>query len=135
MMYKSCFLFGNADTPSSVISSLKSEIKREIEKGITTFYVGHRGNFDNMAISALLHEKRHNEEMELLLLTAYHPSEYKVSLPIGFDGTFYPEGMESTPRKFAIVEANKYMVRHTDSIICHVIYPGNARKLLDYAQR
>ena len=32
------------------------------------------------------------------------------NMPEGFDGSFYPEGMEKVPRRVAIVRANRYMV-------------------------
>lgn len=68
------------------------------------------------------------------MLIPYHPAERPVETPPGFDGTFYPLGMESVPRKFAIVQANRYMIDHVDYLIAYVWHPAsNARNLLDYA--
>ena len=54
----------------------------------------------------------------------------------GFDGTFYPPGMESVPRKAAIVRANRYVVDHVDYLIAYVWHPAsNARELVEYAKR
>ena len=54
----------------------------------------------------------------------------------GFDGTFYPPGMESVPRKVAIVRANRYVVDHVDYLIAYAWHPAsNARELLEYAKR
>ena len=53
----------------------------------------------------------------------------------GFDGTFYPPGMESVPRKVAIVRANRYVVDHVDYLIAYAWHPAsNARELVEYAR-
>ncbi|MBQ9994201.1 MAG: hypothetical protein IJP17_05760, partial [Clostridia bacterium] len=72
--------------------------------------------------------------ISLNLLLSYHPNEKKVELPFGFDGTFYPP-IESVPRRYAIVRANQYMVKLSDSIICYANHFGNTRNLLDFAKR
>lgn len=54
----------------------------------------------------------------------------------GFDGTYYPEGMETVPRRFAIVQANKRMVESVDWLIAYVRHgASNSCKILEYAQR
>src|SRR5699024_5913754 len=48
----------------------------------------------------------------------------------------YPPGMESVPRKVAIVRANRYMVDHTDFLIAYAWHPAsNAKNLLEYARK
>ncbi len=131
-MQKSCFLFGNADTPKSILPSLEQAIEEEYSKGITVFYVGHHGDFDQLAATALRAVKRRYSEITLMLVLAYHPAERAVELPLGFDGSFYPP-LENIPRRYAIVRANQYMVKSVDSIICCVRHYGNAEKLLEYA--
>ena len=44
----------------------------------------------------------------------YHPYDRPTPIPPGFDGTFYPPGMETVPKWAAIVHANRYMVEHSD---------------------
>ena len=43
------------------------------------------------------------------------------------------EGLEKVPMRYAIVQANRYMVQHSDYLIA---YPGmgNSRKIVEYAQ-
>lgn len=65
----------------------------------------------------------------------YHPAERGIEVHPGFDGTFYPEGMENVPRKVAIVRANQYMIRNADTVICYVKHFGNTRALLEQAQK
>ena len=45
-----------------------------------------------------------------MLVLPYHPAECPIEKPPGYDGTYYPEGVEKTPRPFAIVKANQLMV-------------------------
>jgi hypothetical protein len=59
-----------------------------------------------------------------------------MKLPAGFDGSFYPPGMETVPKRAAIVRANRYMVDHSDFLIAYAWHPAsNARDLVEYAQR
>ena len=49
---------------------------------------------------------------------------------------YHPDGLESTPKRYAIVRANKIMVDACDWLVCYVRHgAGNSRKLLEYAQR
>lgn len=134
---KCCFLTGHHDAPESIYPALQREIERHItELGVTEFIVGHYGNFDRMAARALVAAKQIHPTISLWLLLPYHPAEQKVELPEGFDGSFYPDGMEKTPRRIAIVKANRYMVDRVDFLIAHIRYSGsNTQKLLEYAKK
>ena len=106
-----------------------------LEYGVTEFIVGHYGGFDRLAASAVKEAKRFYPEVKLTLLLSYHPAERPIPTPDGFDGTFYPPGMESVPRKIAIVRANRYVVDHVDYLIAYAWHPAsNARELVDYAR-
>ena len=100
------------------------------------FYVGQYGNFDRLAALAVKQLKKQYPFLYLYLVLPYHPVERSVPIPIGFDGSYYPDGMETVPRRYAIVRANKKMVDSSDWLISYVCHPGsNARNLLEYAQR
>lgn len=129
---KSCFLFGHADAPQSVLPDLIAAIEVEVSKGTKFFYVGYHGNFDRMAATALRQAKQAHSDITATLVLAYHPAEQPIEPPEGFDGTFYPP-LGNTPRKYALMKANQYMVKNSDSIICYVNRFGNAKKLLEYA--
>lgn len=133
-MCKSCFMFGHSDAPQSIYPCLEQAIENEVNKGISVFYVGYHGNFDHMAASALRSAKRRHPAITLMLLLAYHPAERFMETPPGFDGTFYPP-LEGVPRKYALIRANQYMVKASDSLICFVKHSGNAGNLLEYAER
>lgn len=133
-MRKSCFLFGHADAPQSILPILEQAIENEIDNGISVFFVGYHGNFDRMAASALRSVKHRHAEISLMLVLAYHPAEQAIEAPKGFDGTYYPP-LEGIPRRYAIVRANQHMVKTSDSLICYVRHHGNTRNLLDLAVR
>lgn len=131
---KSCFLFGHADTPDSIMPRLDKAIESCYIKGITDFYVDSRGRFDSLAAAAVKRAKQRHSDIRLYLLLAYHPAERPVDLPDGFDGSFYPP-LEGTPRQYTIVKANQYMVNTANALICYVCHIGNTRKLFEYGQR
>ena len=132
---KSCFMFGHADCPDSIMPQIEAAIDVQYtHQGIHNFYVGNRGQFDSLAATAAKRVKRRHPDLKLYLLLAYHPGERTVDLTEGFDNSYYPP-LENVPRQYAIVRANKHMVDTADSIICYVKHIGNTRNLLEYAQR
>lgn len=133
---KSCFFIGHRETSEEIYPTLYAAVEQHIlEYGVTEFIVGHYGGFDRLAASAVKEAKRFYPEVKLILLLPYHPAERPISTPDGFDGTFYPPGMESVLRKIAIVRANRYVVDHVDYLIAYVWHPAsNARELVEYAK-
>ena len=108
-----CFFIGHHNAPESVRLMLDEAVERHItDYGVTRFLVGHYGAFDAMAASAVIRAKQKHPDVELLLLLPYHPTERPAELTAGFDGSYYPEGMERVPRRLAIVRANEYVIRH-----------------------
>lgn len=59
----------------------------------------------------------------------------KVDVPKGFDGTFYPNGLEKVPFRLAIVEANRKMVERSGYLISYCHHIGNTRNIVEYAQK
>lgn len=134
---KSCFFLGHREAPEIIREALDDAIQRHItEYGVTEFFVGHYGRFDRMAQTALVRAKAHHPAISVRLLIPYHPTERPVSAPEGFDGTYYPPGMEHIPRRLAIIQANRYMIDHCDYLIAYVWHAAsNARELLEYARK
>ena len=137
MGMKSCFFIGHREASEEIYPVLYAAVEQHIvEYGVTEFIVGHYGGFDRLAALAVKEAKRLYPEVKLTLLLPYHPAERPIPTPAGFDGTFYPPGMESVPRKAAIVRANSYMVDHVDYLIAYVWHPAsNARELVEYAKK
>ena len=134
---KSCFFIGHREASEEIFPALYAAVEQHIvEYGVTEFIVGHYGGFDRLAASAVKEAKHFYPEVKLTLLLPYHPAERPIPTPDGFDSTFYPPGMESVPRKIAIVRANRYVVDHVDYLIAYAWHPAsNARKLVEYAKK
>lgn len=137
MQTSTCFFIGHREAPEALLPLLMDEVERHItEYGVTSFVVGHYGHFDALAARAVKTAKQRHPEVTLFLLLPYHPFDRPIPTPEGFDGTFYPPGMEGTPHRAAIVKANRYMVAHSSHLIAYVWHAAsNARDILEYAQR
>lgn len=132
-----CFFIGHREVSDTLLPRLSAEVERHItEYGVTDFVVGCYGPFDALAAQCVKRAKERHPEVTLTLLTPYHPHDRPILTPPGFDAIFYPPGMETVPKRTAIVRANRYMVDHSDFLIAYVWHPAsNARNLIEYAQR
>ncbi len=112
-------------------------MERQItEYGATDFVVGRYGHFNGKAAHSVKAEKNCPPEVTLNLLLPYHTYDRPIPTPSGFDGTFYPPGMETVPGRAAIVRAKRYMVDHSDYLIAYAWHPvSNARNLVEHAHR
>ena len=131
-----CFFIGHRDAPDSILPSLSAAIEaRIVEDGVDQFVVGNYGRFDLLAAQAVRKAKKQHPDILLFYLRPYHPVERPFT-PSGYDGSFYPPGMETVPRKLAIVRANRYMVDNSQFLIAYVRYSAsNAWKLTEYARK
>ena len=134
---KSCFFMGHREADERLLPRLELEIDRLIqEDNVRYFYVGGYGGFDRIAATAVKRVKRKYPDIILMRVLPYHPAEKSIPTLDGFDGTYYPEGLENTPRRYAIVRTNKIMVDICDWCVCYVNHgASNSRKLLEYARR
>lgn len=116
--------------------ALTAAVERHItEYSVTSFMVGRYGNFDKLAARVVIDAKKRHPEVTLTLLLPYHPFDRPIPVPVGFDGTFYPPGMETVPKRAAIIKANYYMADHSSHLIAYAWHPAsNARDLVEYAQ-
>lgn len=131
------FFIGHRDAEETVFPKLLEDVEQHIvEYGVTEFFVGHYGRFDALAARAVKNAKKRHPEVTLTLVLTYHPFDRPIQTPKGFNGTFYPPGMETVPKKMAIVRANRYMVDTCDFLIAYVWHPAsNALELAEYAQQ
>ena len=131
-----CFFIGHRETGDELIPALTAAVERHItEYGVTSFIVGRYGNFDKLAARVVIDAKKRHPEVTLTLLLPYHPFDRPTPTPKGFDGTFYPPGMETVPKRVAIIRANRYMVEHSTHLIAYAWHPAsNARALVEHAQ-
>ena len=133
---KSCFFIGHREADERLLPRLELAVDRLIqEEGVRYFYVGGYGGFDRLAAAAVRRMKQKYPDIALMLVLPYHPAERPTEAPEGFDGTYHPDGLESTPKRYAIVRANRIMVDTCDWLVCYVRHgASNSRKLLDYAE-
>ena len=133
----SCFFMGHREADERLLPRLELTIERLIaEENVRYFYVGGYGGFDRIAAAAVKRAKQKYPDITLMLVLSYHPAERAVPAPDGFDGTYYPEGLENTPRRYAIVRTNQIMVDTCDWLVCYVCHgASNSRNLLEYAQQ
>ena len=133
---RTCFFIGHREANERVLPALEQAVEQLImESGVTDFVVGHYGAFDGMAAKVIKAAKKRHPEVTLTLLLPYHPFDRPIPTPKGFDGTFYPPGMETVPKRLAIPNANRYMVRNSSHLIAYAWHPAsNARELMEYAQ-
>jgi len=130
-----CFFIGHREAGNELRPTLTEAVERHIiEYGVSSFMVGRYGNFDKLAARAVIGAKKRHPEVTLTLLLPYHPFDRPVPTPEGFDGTFYPPGMEMVPKRIAIPHANRYMVDHSTHLIAYAWHPAsNAREILEAA--
>ena len=131
----SCFFIGHREASSEILPALTEAVEQHITGyGVTEFIVGNYGAFDRMAAKVVIAAKERYPQITLTMLIPYHPAERPIELPQGFDGSFYPPGMEKVPRRVAIVRADRYMIDHVDHLIAYAWHPAsNARELVRYA--
>jgi hypothetical protein len=117
-----CFFIGHRDTPDNILPSLSAAIEVRItEDSVDPFVAGNYGQFDLLAAQAVRKAKKHHPDILLFYLRPYHPAERSFT-PAGFDGSFYPPGMETVPQKLAIVRVNRYMVDNSQFLIAYARY-------------
>lgn len=134
---KSCFFIGHREADERLLPRLELVIDRLIQKeNVRYFYVGGYGGFDRIAAAAVKRAKQKHSDITLMLVLPYHPAERTVPTPNGFDGTYHPEGLENTPRRYAIVRTNKILVDTCNWLVCYVRHgTSNSRNMLKYAER
>ena len=131
----SCFFIGHRDAPESLLAAVRAAAEGLIrEKGVSDFYVGSRGSFDRLAAKAVRELRERYPEVRLYLVLAYLPPA-GWTLPEGFTGSVFPEGLERAPRRFAILRANRAMADSCEYLIAYAPHAaGNARKVAEYAR-
>ena len=134
---RTCFLMGQHDAPDTVRGRLCAELERLVRfEGVTEMIVGHRGNFDRMAIGAVQGILRKKPELYGYLLVAYHDSLDSVGIPEFFEGHYYPIGLYEVPNRFAIVKANEIVLGERDYLLTYCDREGgNMGRLLSKAKQ
>ena len=132
---KTCCFFGHREVTHNIREKLTAIIESLItEDNVTEFYVGHQGQFDNMAYSVLKELKSNYQHIRYTVVLAYMPDSY-IKEVYGED-TLFPDGLESVPKKYAISKRNEWMIQHSDYAVCYVHkITGGAAKFREKAEK
>ena len=134
---RTCFLVGQHDAPDAIRERLFEELDKLVRLyGVTEMIVGHRGNFDRMATSAIQRILRKQPELYGYMLVAYHDSTDTIALPALFESHYYPIALYDVPLRCAIVKANEIALVECDYLLTYCNRDGgNMGKLLRKAKR
>ncbi len=131
-----CTFFGHGNAPKEIIPVFKNTIIKLIEENeVDTFYVGNHGHFDFYAETILKELSEIYPHIKYSVVLAYLPrgseGEY-----YDFSNTIYPEGIENTPLKYAILKRNDWMLDRADYVITYVkTVVGGAAQFKEKAEK
>ena len=137
-----CSIFGHSEF--IITSDIEEKLTNALEiciniLNIYTFYVGGYGDFDKLSTYVLNKLKIKYPQIKIILVYAYlnnnlHNSD-KIFINEHYDCTIYPN-IEHIPKRYAIIERNKWIVKESSFIIFFVKHSwGGASKMLDYAKK
>lgn len=99
------------------------------------FYVGNNGEFD-ISVIKILEDMTQKYNIIYNIVLAYLPLKTKYAYPYDISKTIYPEGIENTPKRFAISWRNEWMIEHSDYVIAYITHSyGGAYKYTETARR
>lgn len=130
----SCTFFGHKDTPKEIEPTLRSTLIDLIEnKCVDKFYIGNNGNFDYLVKKNLKLLTTLYPHIQYVIVLAYLQSNNTYDK---YPQTIYPEGLEHTPPKYAIIQRNIWMIDHSDYVVTYVKHIGsNSVKLKEIAEK
>lgn len=127
-----CTFFGHRDCPASMRLQVRKALQVLIlEKTVNTFYVGNNGNFDRLVLEELKKLSRQYPGITYFLVLAYMPLKHSEEP----EHSILPEGIETVPKRFAIIKRNMWMLEKADFVIAYVEHSwGGAAQFVHLAQ-
>lgn len=123
---------GNETYSDEIRKRLSDTIEELILQGADEFLLGGYGSFDLMAAYTVRSFKAKYPHIKSVLVVPYIDRSFDKEL---YDYSEYPP-LENTPKRFAILKRNEYMVNRSDIVIAYVSHScGGAAKTFDYALR
>lgn len=141
MQKRRCCFIGHSlitdpNTENKIIKTAESLIT---DDNVNEFWVGKRGDFDHLAVSAIQTLKKKYPQIRLIRVVSYHSEilrEHDTMNKIRYDETIISNIPEKTPMKFRIIKTNEFMVDNSDFLICFVKFSwGGAYRTYEYAKR
>ena len=129
-----CTFFGHRDCSEQIKPKLRKAVVDLIEHdGVDTFYVGNQGAFDRMARGVLRELSADYPHIRYGVVLAYIPETQDKE---DHCDTMLPEGIETVPRRYAISHRNRWLVQHSDFVVCYVTHSfGGAAQFAELAKR
>ena len=111
-----CTFFGHRQVTKEIEPTLRAVLIDLIENhDVKRFYVGNHGGFDAMVLR-VLKGLAAIYTIEFCIVLAYLPEKKSENdFP-----TIFPEGLETLPKRFAIVFRNKWMIERADYVVTYV---------------
>lgn len=121
---------------NDIKDQLKSILQKEVKCNKVEFYLGGYGDFDELAKQCCKEFQGTNSDALLYFVTPYESVSYlKTKNAYDYDDCIYPD-IQNTPKKYAIVERNKWMIKNSDLVIAYISHNyGGAYKTLEYAKK
>ncbi len=132
-----CTFFGHRDTPGEIEPLLRRVLLNLIQKEkVDLFYVGNHGTFDYMVRRNLKRLKEEYPHINYAVVLAYMPGEKNDYREEDYSDTIFPDGLENTPPKYAIIKQNEWMIERSDYVVVYVKHTfGGASKFKDLAEK
>lgn len=133
-----CTFFGHHDCSADVKPRLRVMLTELIEHhGADTFYVGNHGAFDASVWSVLSELRLRYAHIRCAIVLAYMPlREDRLAKPYEDKDTLLLDGIETVPRRYAIIWRNKWMLQRADYVVTYVVHhAGGAAKYEEMAKK
>lgn len=128
---------GHSSFPSceDIKQLVKAELTKLLKSGESiTCYLGGYGDFDMICATACKELRSQFENIESVYITPY-PEIPRDKISNLYDASIYPP-LENTPKRYAIVERNRWMMKEADLVLAYVKSAfGGASKALELATR
>lgn len=127
-----CTFFGHRDAPLSIEKELEKIILSLISEGVDEFLVGNNGSFDLLVQGVLRKLFLKSEKIRYSVVVSYLNERVDERFK---EKVIYPEGLEMSPKKIAIIKRNEWMLKCASVAVVYVKYTqGNSYKLLRKAE-
>ncbi|MBQ7412585.1 MAG: hypothetical protein IJW10_06765 [Clostridia bacterium] len=128
-----CTFFGHRDAPLSIEKELEKIILSLISEGVDEFLVGNNGSFDLLVQGVLRKLFLKSEKIRYSVVISYLNERVDERFK---EKVIYPEGLEMSPKKIAIIKRNEWMLKRASVAVVYVKYTqGSSYKLLRKAER
>lgn len=130
-----CVFFGHSECYGLDKAVLQAAIEELFHQGVDEFLVGNHGGYDSMVFSCLQELSKEYPELCYSVVLAYLPT-HKPEHDLYKGHSFYPEGLEFGPQKFAVERRNRFLVENGTHCIAFITHTwGGAYKFVRMAKR